>query len=193
MEKDNKYILPVAADKVYRLLNIGATTVVTAKYDGKADAMAAAWACNVDLAPSKVSVVIDKSHYTRPLMEKSGYFALQLPTVGIAKTVIELGSVSKNDDPKKLENSSARFFYEEGFDIPLLEGCAAWMICRIIPEAHNEKDYDLFIGECVAAWADSRVFKDGHYLFETAPEDLRTLHYVAGGHFYVIGKGIEVS
>ena len=193
MEKENKYILPVAAEKVYRLLNIGATTVVTAKYDGKADAMAAAWACNVDLAPSKVSVVIDKSHYTRPLMEKSGYFALQLPTVGIAKTVIELGSVSKNDDPKKLENSSARFFYEEGFDIPLLEGCAAWIICRIIPEAHNEKDYDLFIGECVAAWADSRVFKDGHYLFETAPEDLRTLHYVAGGHFYVIGKGIEVS
>ena len=190
---ENKYILPVAAEKVYRLLNIGATTVVTAKYDGKADAMAAAWACNVDLAPSKISVVIDKSHYTRPLMEKSGYFALQLPTVGIAKTVIELGSVSKNDDPKKLENSSARFFYEEGFDIPLLEGCAAWIICRIIPEAHNEKDYDLFIGECVAAWADSRVFKDGHYLFETAPEDLRTLHYVAGGHFYVIGKGIEVS
>ena len=193
MEKENKYILPVAAEKVYRLLNIGATTVVTAKYDGKADAMAAAWACNVDLAPSKVSVVIDKSHYTRPLMEKSGYFALQLPTVGIAKTVIELGSVSKNDDPKKLENSSARFFYEEGFDIPLLEGCAAWMICRIIPEAHNEKTYDMFIGECVAAWADSRVFKDGHYLFETAPEELRTLHYVAGGHFYVIGKGIEVS
>ncbi len=190
---ENKYILPVAAEKVYRLLNIGATTVVTAKYDGKADAMAAAWACNVDLAPSKISVVIDKSHYTRPLMEKSGYFALQLPTVGIAKTVIELGSVSKNDDPKKLENSSARFFYEEGFDIPLLEGCAAWMICRIIPEAHNEKTYDMFIGECVAAWADSRVFKDGHYLFETAPEELRTLHYVAGGHFYVIGKGIEVS
>lgn len=190
---ENKYILSVAAEKVYRLLNIGATTVVTAKYDGKADAMAAAWACNVDLAPSKISVVIDKSHYTRPLMEKSGYFALQLPTVGIAKTVIELGSVSKNDDPKKLENSSARFFYEEGFDIPLLEGCAAWMICRIIPEAHNEKTYDMFIGECVAAWADSRVFKDGHYLFETAPEELRTLHYVAGGHFYVIGKGIEVS
>ncbi len=190
---ENKYILPVAAEKVYRLLNIGATTVVTAKHDGKADAMAAAWACNVDLAPSKISVVIDKSHYTRPLMEKSGYFALQLPTVGIAKTVIELGSVSKNDDPRKLENSSARFFYEEGFDIPLLEGCAAWMICRIIPEAHNEKAYDMFIAECVAAWADSRVFKDGHYLFETAPEDLRTLHYVAGGHFYVIGKGIEVS
>lgn len=193
MENENKYILPVAAEKVYRLLNIGATTVVTAKYDGKADAMAVAWACNVDLAPSKVSVVIDKSHYTRPLMEKSGYFALQLPTVGIAKTVIELGSVSKNDDPKKLENSSARFFYEEGFDIPLLEGCAAWMICRIIHEAHNEKAYDMFIGECVAAWADSRVFKDGHYLFETAPEELRTLHYVAGGHFYAIGKGIEVS
>ena len=191
--KDMDAIVPVNPEKVYRLMNIGATTVVTASFEKDFDAMAAAWATALDLVPAKVVAVIDKSHYTRKLMEKSGYFALQLPTVAIAKTVIELGSVSKNDDAKKLEKTSAEFFYQEGFDIPLLEGCAAWMIFRIIPEAHNEKTYDLFIGECVAAWADSRVFRDGHYLFEKAPKELRTLHYVAGGHFYAIGDAIDVE
>ena len=191
--KDIDSIVPVNPEKVYRLMNIGATTVVTASFEKDFDAMAAAWATALDLVPAKVVAVIDKSHYTRKLMEKSGYFALQLPTVAIAKTVIELGSVSKNDDAKKLEKTSAEFFYQEGFDIPLLKGCAAWMIFRIIPEAHNEKTYDLFIGECVAAWADSRVFRDGHYLFEKAPKELRTLHYVAGGHFYAIGDAIDVE
>lgn len=186
-------IAPVDPAKVYRLLNIGPTTVVSAAFDGKVDALAVAWACNLDLMPCKASVVVDKTHYTRALIEKSGYFALQLPTVSIAKTVLALGSISENDDPEKLKHSEGTFFYQDGFDIPLLAGCAAWMIFKVIPNEFNEKTYDLFAGECVAAWSDTRVFRDGHSHFETAPDDLRTLHYVAGGHFYTIGKAIEVS
>ncbi|RYH27257.1 MAG: flavin reductase, partial [Alcaligenaceae bacterium] len=48
--------------------------------------------------------------------------------------------------------------------------------------------YDLFIAEIEAAWADTRVFKDGHWHFETADPELRSLHYIAGGHFYAIGE-----
>ena len=125
-------------------------------------------------------------------MEKSGYFALQLPTAAIADVVMKLGSVSKNDDPEKLEKSGVKLFRMQGFELPLVEGCAAWIVFRILPEAHVEKTYDLFIGEAVAAWADERVFRDGHWQFEKAPDDLRTLHYVAGGHFYAIGDAVEV-
>ena len=190
---DEKWIKPVDLTKAYRLLNIGATTVISAEFDGKTDAMAVAWACALDLTPCKATIVVDKSHYTRPLIEKSGYFALQLPTVAIAKDVLYLGSVSKNDDPEKLEHSGAAFFYKEGFSIPLLAGCAEWMIFKVIPNEYNEKTYDLFVGECVAAFSDTRVFRDGHFHFEAAPESMRTLHYVAGGHFYAIGKPIDVE
>ena len=186
-------IAPVDPAKVYRLLNIGPTTVVSAAFDGKVDALAVAWACNLDLMPCKASVVVDKTHYTRALIEKSGYFALQLPTVSIAKTVLALGGFSENAAPENLKHSEGTYFYQDGFDIPLLAGCAAWMIFKVIPNEFNEKTYDLFAGECVAAWSDTRVFRDGHFHFETAPDDLRTLHYVAGGHFYTIGKAIEVS
>lgn len=190
---NNEYVLSVEREKIYRLLNIGATTVVSAKFENETDAMAAAWACALDLSPCKATVVIDRSHFTRRLIEKSGMFVLQLPTVSIAKTVIDLGSVSKNDDPEKLEKSGAEFFYEKGCDIPLLKGCAAWMAFKVISEPYNEKTYDLLIGECVSAWADSRVFRQGHFHFETAPDSLRTLHYVAGGHFYAIGEPIHVA
>mgnify|MGYP006157314425 CR=1 FL=1 len=34
-----------------------------------------------------------------------------------------------------------------------LAGCAAWLVCKLIPEPHNQQSYDLFIAEVVAAWA----------------------------------------
>jgi flavin reductase (DIM6/NTAB) family NADH-FMN oxidoreductase RutF len=63
----------------------------------------------------------------------------------------------------------------------------------LLPEPHNQDHYDLFIAEVVAAWADQRVFSDGHWHFDAAPPELRSLHYVAGGHFYVTGESLVMS
>ena len=79
------FMAEVDIDKAYRLLNVGGTTLVSASFDGVSDIMPATWACALDLAPTKATVVIDSSHFTRPLMEKSGYFSLQLPTAAIVK------------------------------------------------------------------------------------------------------------
>lgn len=176
----------------YRLLNLGATVLVSAEHNGIGDIMPATWNIPLDLSPFKAGVVVDSSHFTRKLIDASGFFALQIPTVGIAKTTLTLGSVSKNEDPEKLEKSGAEFFCLGDFTLPLVKGCAGWMIFKVIPEPHNEKHYDLIFGECIAAWADKRVFADGHWQFENAPADLRTLHYVAGGHFYAIGEAVRL-
>ncbi|MOA60926.1 hypothetical protein D3C78_1859400 [compost metagenome] len=66
-------------------------------------------------------------------------------------------------------------------------------MCRVIDEPHNQNTYDLFIGEVVAAWADDRVFRDGHWAYESADPQWRSLHYVAGGHFYAIGEAVVVD
>ncbi|HEX5343201.1 MAG TPA: flavin reductase, partial [Duganella sp.] len=58
------------------------------------------------------------------------------------------------------------------------------------PEPRNEQVYDLFIGEVVAAYADDRVFSNGHWHFETADPSLRSLHYIAGGTFYAVGDAV---
>lgn len=81
----------------------------------------------------------------------------------------------------------------EGDDTPLVEGCAAWLACRLVPEPHNQQAYDLFIGEVTAAWADTRVFRDGHWHFEDADPAWRSLHHVAGGHFYAIGEPMRAG
>lgn len=184
---------PVPLDKAYRLLNHGPTVIVSAQHAGERNAMSAAWACALDLVPPKVTVVLDKATRTRALVEGSGLFALQLPTVPQATMTVGIGTDSATTTPDKLARHGVQLFDAPGFELPLVQGCAAWMVCRLIPEPHNQQTYDLFIGEVIAAWADDRVFRNGHWEFETAPDELRTLHYVAGGQFYAIGESVVVK
>ena len=183
---------PVPLDKAYRLLNHGPTVLVSAQHAGERNVMAAAWACALDFAPPKVTVVLDKATRTRALVEASGLFALQLPTVPQAAMTVALGTDSAITMPDKLAHHQVPLFDAPGLELPLVEGCAAWLVCRVIPEPHIQQAYDLFIGEVIAAWADSRVFRNGHWEFETAPAELRSLHYVAGGQFYAIGESVVV-
>lgn len=188
-----EHFTPVPLEKCYRLLNHGPTVIVSAQHAGERNAMSAAWACALDFSPPKVTVVIDKATRTRVLIEGSGYFALQLPTVPQAQLTVALGTDSAVTTPGKMAKHQVPLFDAPGGQAPLVAGCAAWLVCKLIAEPHNQQAYDLFIGEVVGAWADDRVFRDGHWQFEHAPADLRTLHYVAGGQFYAIGESVNVA
>jgi flavin reductase (DIM6/NTAB) family NADH-FMN oxidoreductase RutF len=178
----------VPLDKAYRLLNHGPTVLVSAAHDGQRNIMAAAWAMPLDFEPPKVAVVLDKSTWTRQLLEASGTFVLQVPCVAQADIVQTVG----NTAGKALDKFAAyglQTFAGEQLEAPMLEGCVAWLECRLLPEPHNEGTYDLFLGEVISAQADSRVFSEGHWHFE-GYDELRTLHHVAGGHFMAIGAPV---
>jgi flavin reductase (DIM6/NTAB) family NADH-FMN oxidoreductase RutF len=189
----NEHILPVPLEKAYRLLNHGPTVLVSASHGGVDNVMAAAWACALDFAPPKLTVVLDKSTRTRALVEGSGSFVIQLPTVSQLRLTHEVGSRSLHAEPDKLAQAGVRFLRMPGVAAPLVEGCSAWLACRLVPEAHNQQVYDLFIGEVTAAWADARVFRDGHWHFETADPSMRSIHHLAGGNFYAIGEAMQAG
>jgi flavin reductase (DIM6/NTAB) family NADH-FMN oxidoreductase RutF len=178
-------------DKAYRLMNHGPTVLVSATHGGVSNVMAAAWACVLDFTPPKVTVVIDKATATRGLIEASGQFALQLPTRAMAGLTTGVGSESAHSAPDKLHKHGVRLFTAPGSGLPLVQGCVGWLVCKLIPEPHNQQAYDLFIGEVMAAWADDRVFSQGRWHFDGAPDDLRTIHHVAGGHYLVSGECIQ--
>jgi flavin reductase (DIM6/NTAB) family NADH-FMN oxidoreductase RutF len=167
--------------------------LVSAHHHGVDNVMAAAWACALDFSPPKLTVVLDKIAKTRELVEHSGLFVIQVPTAGQVDLTHTLGTVSLFDEAQKLSRSGVELFRMDGFQLPFVSGCSAWLACRLIPEPHNQSSYDLFIGEVLGAWADTRVFRDGHWHFETADPALRSLHYIAGGQFYAIGESLIVS
>ncbi|HET7775433.1 MAG TPA: flavin reductase family protein [Azospira sp.] len=179
--------IPLA--QAYKLLNHGPVTLVSSAHGGRRNVMAAAWAMPLDFTPPKVAVVIDKGAYTRELVEGSGEFVLGIPGQALAEAVLAVGSCSGRDGDKF---ASLGLSVEAGEKVgaPLVGGCVGWLECRVLPEARNQQTYDLFLAEVVAAWADERAFKDGRWRF--ADESLRTLHYVAGGQFFVTGESLTL-
>jgi len=187
--------LPVPLDKAYRLLNHGPTVLVSAAHGDQRNIMAAAWAMPLDFAPPKVAVVLDKSTWTRVLLEGAGSFALQVPTRAQLDLTEALGNSSgreivEQSGHDKFAAYGLQTFAGTATDAPLLEGCAAWLECRLLPEPHIQQSYDLFLGEVIAAQADSRVFANGRWNFD-GHDELRTLHHVAGGHFIVDGEAVD--
>lgn len=188
----DSHIAAVPLEKSYRLINHGPTVLVSAHHAGVDDVMAAAWACALDFSPPKVMVVLDKMTRTRQLVEDSGMFAIQVPTVAQLQLTHELGTVSLAEESDKLTKSGARLFRMTGHDLPLVAGCAGWLACKVLREPHNQQAYDLFIGEVMGAWSDTRVFAGGHWHFTEADPAWRSLHYIAGGQYYAIGESLTV-
>lgn len=181
-------IASVPLEKAYRLLNHGPTTLISAHHAGVENVMPASWVCPVEISPAKLSLVIDKQTFTRPLIEQSGYFAIQIPVVNQLPTIMALAqSHYEKQDKMKLVDT----FYQDGYPIPLVKGCVGWLICKVLANEHHQQQHDLFVAEVLAAWADERVFKDGHWRFDEVDDSLRTVHYIAGGQFYQIGQSVK--
>ena len=121
---------PVPLAKAYRLLNHGPTVLVSAAHGGQRNVMAAAWNMALDFEPCKVSVVIDKSTWTRELIEASGRFALNVPARGIASEVLAIGNTSGRDlvHAKYVDKFAAfglQTFTGKDKTLPLVTGCVA--------------------------------------------------------------------
>lgn len=175
--------------KAYRLLNHGPTVLVSSAHGGKRNVMAAAWSMPLDFDPPKVAVVIDKSTLTRELVEASGEFVLNVPTRSLAAATLAVGNASGRE-MDKFEKVGLGETAATLVGAPLIDGCLAWLECRVIPEPHNQQTYDLFLGEVVAAWADPAAFSNGRWHFENA--ERRSIHYLAGGAFFATGEAFEV-
>lgn len=182
--------LPVELPKAYRLLNHGPTVLVSSAHGGAMNVMAAAWSMPLDFSPPKVALVIDRSTRTRELVEASGEFALNIPSRQMARATLAVGSISGREHDKLREYQLATFAAEK-IAAPLLEGCLGWLECRVIAEPHIQQQYDLFVGEVVAAWADPRAFQNGHWSFEDGAP--RSIHYIAGGSFFETGAAFDIE
>jgi flavin reductase (DIM6/NTAB) family NADH-FMN oxidoreductase RutF len=182
--------VPVPLRRAYKLINHGPTTLITAAAGDRRNVMSAAWVMGIDYEPAKLIAVIAADTFTRGLIEASGEFVVNVPTVRMIDVVYAAGKVSGEVDDKfatfGLTTSPASIV-----GAPLVEGCAAWLECRVVPEPHMQESYDLFVADVVAAWADDASFVDGAWRF--ARDEDRTLHHLSGGVFVTSGEIVKAK
>jgi flavin reductase (DIM6/NTAB) family NADH-FMN oxidoreductase RutF len=182
--------IPVALPHAHRLLNHGPTTLVTTAHGGRRNVMAAAWVMPLDFEPPKFVAVVAADTFTRELLLASNECVLHAPTTAQIDLTYSLGSHSGRDDDK-----FARFHVAtEAASVvqaPLVAGCAAWLECRRLPELAIEERHDLFVLECVAAWADDALWSNGDWRFPAGGP--RTIHHRKGGLFFATGESIAAK
>jgi flavin reductase (DIM6/NTAB) family NADH-FMN oxidoreductase RutF len=165
-----------------RLINHGPTVLVTSAHGGRRNVMAAAWSMPVEFSPPRLSVVVDKSTFTRELVEASGTVGLCLPCRAQADLAYTVGSTGGRDGDK-FERFGIEAVDGPVLRLPWIAGCVAWMEARVIPEPHAQRAYDAFFVEVVSARADTRVFEKGRWTFHDDNAALHTLHHLGGGTF----------
>ena len=175
----------VPLNQAYKLINHGPTTLVTSAGKGRTNVMAAAWVMGLDYDPARICAVLSAASFTRELVQASGEFVVNVPTVGMREAVYASGQ----HNGREIDKIAARGFGTvpaSRVAPPLIEGCVAWLECRVVPEPGIAERYDLFVADVVAAWADDRVWK-GEWVFDAHPE-LRTLHHLSKGVFLTTGE-----
>ena len=183
----------VAFEHASRLVNHGPTVLVTSRSaDGKRrNVMAAAWSMPVEFTPPRIAIVIDKRTFTRELVSDSGAFGICIPGAALVDLTYAVGS-STGRDGDKFSRYGIDAMAGPALGVPLIEtGCAAWLECRLIPEAHAQEAYDTCFGEVLAAAADTRLFDHGRWSFREDNTALQTIHHLGAGNFVQAGRTLS--
>ena len=155
--------------------------------------MAAAWSMPVKFTPPRIAIVIDKRTFTRELVSDSSAFGICIPGAALADLTYTVGSRTGRDGDK-FSRYSIEAVPGPALGVPLIEaGCAAWLECRLIPEAHAQDAYDTCFGEVLAAAADTRVFKRGRWSFREDNAALQTIHHLGAGNFARAGHPLSAK
>ncbi|WP_229024110.1 flavin reductase family protein, partial [Escherichia coli] len=94
--------IPVELHHASCLLNHGPTVMITSfdEQSQRRNIMAAAWSMPVEFEPPRVAIVVDKSTWTRELIEGNGKFGIVIPGVAATNWTWAVGSVSGREEDK---------------------------------------------------------------------------------------------
>lgn len=150
--------------------------------DFKYNLITVAWAGIVCSNPPMISVSIRPERYSRGLIESTGEFTVNVPTVSMAEMVDYCGMVSgRNVDKFKAANLTAK--PGSKVSAPIVDECPLALECRVV---HSLKlgSHIMYVGEIVAVQADSELI-NAKGKFEIEKADI--LGY-AHGSYYGMGE-----
>ncbi|MCY3572761.1 MAG: flavin reductase family protein [Chloroflexi bacterium] len=134
----------------------------TTKDGGDVNAMVVNWVSQMSYAPRLVAVGIQKSCYSRGLVEAGGVFGLNLFLQADSDAIMGVTS-GRARKPDKMENADYSAAPETG--VPVLAGAAAYIECKLTQIVDVGGDHDIVVGEAIHA----DVMKEG------APPDVLSL------------------
>lgn len=171
-----KKTLPLS--QVYKLLEPGPVVMVTTCHKDHSNIMTMSWLTMMDFEPPIVGCVLSNRNYSFDILTKTKECVINIPTVELAKKVVECGNISGRKI-NKFEKFHLTPKTASIVKAPLIDECYANLECKIIDSKLVNK-YNFFILEVCKAW------------INPSKKNPKTIHHIGRGVFMVDGKKIKL-
>jgi flavin reductase (DIM6/NTAB) family NADH-FMN oxidoreductase RutF len=160
--------------KAFMLLEPGPVILVTTADRGKRNVMTISWHMVMDFTP-RFALLTGPWNYSYQALVKTRECVLALPTVDMARTVVEIGACS-GADTDKFEKFGLTALAAQSVQAPLIGECRANVECRV---AEHIKRHNIFVLDAIHAWVNDRR------------KERRTIHAKGDGTFIVDGRTLN--
>lgn len=155
--------LNVSPSTAYRLLHPMHTVLVSCiSKDGKPNIITLAWAMPTSINPPLVAVSIAPRRHSHMLIEESGEFVVNIPTMDILNETLFCGRRSGREHDK-FKEAGLTPLPSRKVKAPIIKECVAHLECKLHSK-FTTGDHTIFVGEIVEAYANKEVFTEKYDL-----------------------------
>jgi flavin reductase (DIM6/NTAB) family NADH-FMN oxidoreductase RutF len=169
---------------IYRLLHPRHTVLVSCvDKNGKANIITLAWTMPTSIKPSMVVISIAPKRYSHRIIEETGEFVVNVPTMRLAKQNLFCGRTS-GTKVDKFKETKLTPIPAKKVKAPLIMECVAHLECKLVQKI-TTGDHTLFVGEVLAAYVNKGVFTETFNADKVKP-----LFHMGGDSFVTISPEV---
>ena len=171
-------------DFAYRLLHPRHTVLVTCSdKTGRANIITLAWSMPTSFDPPMVAISIAPKRLSHKMIEATGEFVVNVPTMKIVKETLFCGRVSGRRRDKFKETHLTPLPAEKVCS-PIIKECVAHLECKLVQKTVTG-DHTLFIGKVLSAYVNKGVFTKSFNIKRAKP-----IFHMGGDDFATISPEI---
>lgn len=162
----------VDLSSAYRLLHPRHTVLVSCiDRAGKSNIITLAWTMPVSITPPMVAISIAPQRYSHELIQETGEFVVNVPTMEILKETFFCGRKSGRKI-EKFREANLTPLPARKVKPPIIEECVAHLECKV-SQRMTTGDHTVFIGEVLEAYSNEGL----------DPKKMKPIYHVEGNEF----------
>jgi flavin reductase (DIM6/NTAB) family NADH-FMN oxidoreductase RutF len=164
----------------YRLLHPMHTVLISCiGKNGKPNVTTLAWAMPTSNDPPLIAISLSPKRHSHKLIEETGEFVVNIPTLEILQAVYACGSLTGRSFDK-FKKTGLTPIPGRKVKAPAIRECIAHLECVVDSHLTAAGDHTIFIGRIVSSYTDIGVFTESYDL-----KKARLLYHAGGNNFAV--------
>ena len=171
---------PISILSSYRLLHPMHTVLISCIGGAaKPNITTIAWAMPTSINPPLLAISMSPGRHSHRLIEESGEFIVNIPTLELLQAVYVCGSLTGRSFDK-FKKTSLTQMPGKKVKAPAIRECCAHIECEV-KDRITTGDHSIFVGKVLDAYADMGVFSEIYDL-----KKVRMLYHSGGNNFSVL-------